>query len=114
MKKLGQVLFLALLATSACAEEYPEEPTWNGEIELIISANCGRCHGEELHNGAPAGSRLVRFRDAMEWADRILGRTIYFEDDPFGRGQMPPDSYLTNDQKEALERWVANGMPLGE
>ncbi len=47
-------LYFALLATAACAEDIPDDPTWNEDVELLLTANCGRCHGETTAPGFSA------------------------------------------------------------
>ena len=42
--------------------------------------------------------------------DRIRARAVDYENTP--DTQMPPDSYLTNHQKELLERWLDDGAPF--
>ena len=101
----------ALLASAGCAEDIPDDPTWNGEVELLLTANCGRCHGETTAPGAPPDLRLDTYDDAFAFRERIRARAVDYEET--GARQMPPDSYLSNDQKELLGIWIDNGAPLG-
>tara|TARA_R110002096_G_scaffold434832_1_gene658154 strand:- start:161427 stop:161783 length:357 start_codon:yes stop_codon:yes gene_type:complete len=111
MNKLAPIALLAALFAGACAEEIPDDPTWNGEIEIMLTANCGRCHGETLAPGVPPSMRLDIYEDAFEARFSILARSVNYEE--IGVSQMPPDSYLSNEQKEILGIWIENGAPLG-
>lgn len=111
MKLHHPFLLLALLALPACGEEIPENPTWHGEVETILVANCGRCHGETKAPGAPDMMRLDQYDGAAAVAGSILTRAVDYEE--IGVPQMPPDSYLSFDQKDILRLWIENGTPLG-
>jgi hypothetical protein len=111
VNKLAPIALFAALLTGGCAEDFPDDPTWNGEIEIMLTANCGRCHGEINVLGAPSNVRLDTYDGAMESLERIRARAVDYEEE--GERQMPPDSYLSNEQKEILGIWIENGGPLG-
>lgn len=111
MKKLSLTLFFVLLGTSACGDEYPEEPTWEGEIREMLAANCVRCHGDVRASGSHT-FRLDVYEDVLAKLESIRIRAVDYEEEEVG--QMPPNSYLTNDQKAALGRWIEDGAPRGE
>ena len=102
---------LALLAAGACGDDVPQSPTWFGEVQAILTSNCARCHGSVTAPGAPPNMRLDRFEDAVAFRDRIRDRAVDYETS--GALQMPPDSYLSNEQKEILAIWIDNDTPKG-
>ncbi len=106
-------LFVSLLCAaliSGCGEEIPSDPTWVADIEIMLTANCARCHGETKAPGVPPELRLDRYDEAFDARERIRQRAVDYEE--IGVRQMPPDSYLTNDQKEILGIWIENGAPF--
>lgn len=126
MSKASQhlIVTLAFLAVplAGCGEDLVDRPTWVGEMEVLMISNCGRCHGPtlpEIPANVPADLRLdlyqsddpsIRTISTPGVHDRIRARAVDYEDTP--ETQMPPDSYLTNHQKELLERWLDDGAPF--
>ena len=55
------VIAAVLCASLGCAENVPQDPTWFGDVQKILAANCMRCHGEPAKNNAPATFRLDRY-----------------------------------------------------
>lgn len=88
--------------------------TWHNHIAAIIRDHCHQCH----RAGRTANFPLVRFEDVEGWGPMI--------DEVIKLRRMPPwktdprcDSFanaksLTNDEIEAVSRWVADGCPEGE
>ena len=112
MNKLAPTIALfAALLVGGCGEEIPENPTWNGEIELMLKANCVRCHGDPRPRFVSTDLRLDTYNAAIDAIEDIRNRAVDYEEKGFR--QMPPDSYLSNDQKEILGIWIDNGGPLG-
>ncbi|MCP4447008.1 MAG: hypothetical protein GY811_16915 [Myxococcales bacterium] len=74
MTAIRSALFSAVLATTACASDYSDEPVWDGEIETILVANCARCHGETNVPGAPDDLRRDQYAGAFESRKRIRAR----------------------------------------
>jgi len=106
MKRLTAVA-ICVLALSGCSEDVPQDPTWFGNVQNILTANCARCHGPIKAPGVPPNLRFDRYEDSVANLDRILARAV----DPEGSGAtpMPPDSYLSNAQKDTLAIWIDNG-----
>ena len=119
---LTGVLAILGLSFAGCGEDLVERPTWVGEIEELMISNCGRCHGPtrpEIPANVPTDLRLdlyqsddpsIRTISTPGVPDRIRARAVDYENTP--ETQMPPDSYLTNHQKELLERWLDDGAPF--
>lgn len=112
LKVLGLVLVLNL-AGSLFAEDKVE---FNRDIRPILSDNCFHCHGPDP-NHRKAGLRLDErdaalkkeaFAPGKAEASELVERI--FEKDP-GRMMPPPASNkkLTEEQKQLLKRWIAQG-----
>lgn len=107
---------------AACGPEIPDAPTYFGDVQPILRANCARCHGAE-----PADPRVARFRldryvkgdaatfDAYDYAIATeteaapMIRVAVDHEAP----AMPPDYSLSDRQREILARWSALGAPKG-
>ena len=83
-------------------EPPPVVPTWEGEIEPIISSRCAGCHGDPLVAGAPYA--LATYEQVVEHKDRVVARAV--ESDT-----MPPGQALSDTDQDVLTRWVEGGTP---
>ncbi len=96
------------------------------EVRPILARNCLKCHGPD-DAVRESGLRLDRRDDAVQPADSgtaaivpgrpdesELIRRIFAEDD--AERMPPPDSNLSlsDDQKEVLRRWIAEGAEFTE
>ena len=108
--------FTSIIAIGACAEPVPSRPTWFADVQPILMANCGRCHGAIPANAQVAGVRLDRYvanddasLDAWDYRTAIVDQAV--------KGVapiMPPTYDLTDRQVAILERWVIDGAPKGD
>ncbi len=118
-------LFVSSLALAlGCGEAVPDNPTWLADVQEIIVSNCGRCHGPDRPASRPdvptdlrldlfeSSDPMLRTISSPGIVERIRTRAVDYETS--GETQMPPDSYLTNEQKETLARWIDQGAPLGD
>ena len=108
----------AAVALAAAAE--PDRATFNRDIRPIMSDTCFRCHGPD-RNARKADLRLDIRDEAIK--PTRSGRTPIVPGDPdkseivrriFATGAiiMPPASAhkaLTEAQKDAIRRWIAQG-----
>ncbi len=113
MKLLASTIVL-LAGSMASAEDRPL--AFNRDIRPILSDNCFRCHGPDTA-GRKGDLRLDRREAALEAgaispgdpdSSELISRI--FSDD--GELRMPPaESHksLTDEQKETLRRWIAEG-----
>ena len=88
-------------------------PTWHGEVQALMAANCVSCHRE----GGAAPFRL----DTPELAAAMAPAAL----DAIQSGRMPPwkpdptchryenERLLTEEQKAMFAEWVSAGTPLG-
>lgn len=114
MKHLAPLLVLA-----ACGAGVPENPTYFGDVQAILRANCARCHGADPADPKVATFRLDRYvkddastLDAYDFsigAEPAMERVAVNLSSP----AMPPDYALTDRQRELLARWIAAGAPKG-
>lgn len=112
---MHRLLLVAVFIGAGCAEPIPAQPTWFGDVQPLLLANCGRCHGAD-----PAEARLGAFRldryvqaddatlDAWDYRDAILSSAVE-RNEPV----MPPTHALTERQRELLSRWHREGAPKG-
>jgi hypothetical protein len=112
----------ACLAASMPPSAMADEPLqYNRDIKRILSENCFFCHGPD-HESRQAGLRLDSRDEALEAADSgeaaiVPGkpeasemiRRIFAESED--ERMPPPDSNkkLTDDEKDLLKRWIAEG-----
>lgn len=80
----------------------PSIPTWDVEIEPMITRRCAVCHGATLVAGAPYA--LATYEQVVEHQDRVLARAV--ESD-----SMPPGQPLSDEEQALLSRWVEGGAP---
>jgi len=103
------------LALAACAEPVPTNPTWFADVQPILTANCGRCHGATPETEMIADFRLDRYvkddansLDAYDYREAIQAHAVDLE-----VPVMPPRGSLSDRQREILDRWVAADAPKG-
>jgi hypothetical protein len=102
---------------AAPAHEQRSDPvSYSRDVRPVLSENCFFCHGQD------AGKRKGKLRLDTEEGQRSKGVVVpgepgrseivrrIFSDDPDER-MPPPDSkrHLTEEQKEVIRRWVAQG-----
>jgi hypothetical protein len=127
--KLSNSLFLApVFSLLACGGDggggVPEDPTWFGDIQGLLTTNCNGCHGVPAANGAPEYFRLDRFvagdgfevetaaqQDVFDMLDSVHSRAVNFDAD--GVGPMPPAGAMSSTQMAMLGLWIDNGAPKG-
>jgi Copper type II ascorbate-dependent monooxygenase, C-terminal domain len=107
-------LALASAVLSLCPVVFAQGPTYSKEVSRIFQAKCEICHRE----GDVAPFVLNGYDSAVAWAADIQ-RTI-------NDGTMPPwkpvpgygefrDSFaLSDDEKQTVLSWIANGMDQGD
>lgn len=118
---IGLLLFFAILPLSGCGglgddkSEGPP-PTWVGEVQPLVQANCAPCHTVPPQNGAPNAFRLDRYNraeagdtldGAFEMRERIRARAVIEGSMPFGGPSLPEE------QRTILRRWIDAGAPRG-
>ncbi|MCC6993253.1 MAG: hypothetical protein IT370_01360 [Deltaproteobacteria bacterium] len=109
-----RVLVMAAITAAGCAPEPAAAPTYYGDVQRIIAANCARCHGADPAEAKIARFRLDRYveRDArfnlFDYRDQVLHQAVERSTPP-----MPPDYALTERQRTILSRWIAAGGPAG-
>ena len=89
-------------------------PEWYGDIEPIITKNCATCH----QNEGAAPFSLTTYEEVEPLAE-IVWNSI-------ASGSMPPwlpdpdcrsyknERYLTQDEKDMIQKWVEEGTPMGD
>lgn len=113
---------LAVCASAAelRAEETPSKIDYDRQIRPILSDKCYHCHGPDAEK-READMRLDR-RDGVpkhvivpgEPDESELVRRILSEDE--AERMPPPDSHLvlTDDEKQLIKRWIAEGAEFTE
>lgn len=76
--------------------------TYNGEIRAIMVANCTRCHGQPLTNGAPFP--LVNFSQVSSRIGRIIARTNNTSN------PMPPNGLIQLSDRQLIQMWEDDGL----
>jgi tetratricopeptide (TPR) repeat protein/mono/diheme cytochrome c family protein len=113
-------LIVAAVAVAACGGEGSArpratlEPTFAGGVARVLHESCAACHRE----GGAGPFPLLTYEQAREHGRRIASMTA--------SGEMPPwppsrpvgvfvdERRLAEEEVELLQRWVSDGMPLGD
>jgi hypothetical protein len=110
---LGAALLMPRLAAAADA---PQAPTFTKDIAPIFQEKCEACHRPD----SIAPMSLVTFSEARPWARSIKARVMDRQMPPWqidrtvGIQKFKNDRSLTDDQVEAIVRWVDAGAPQGD
>lgn len=104
-----------LAACAACATDVPDEPTWFADVQPILTANCGRCHGADPYEPHLAGFRLDRYvaNDSQSVDAYDLHTFVVSQAVDLLAPAMPPDYTLSERQRDILRRWSERGAPKG-
>lgn len=102
-------------AEAPAESAHAEKVDFDRDIRPLLSNTCFYCHGPDAENRA-ADLRLDQEEDAKDWVivegepeeSELVSRI--FEEDP-DLVMPPPDQkqQLSNEQKELLKRWIAEG-----
>ena len=104
MKRLSTFAAFWLLSTVACAAE---PVSYGRDIRPILSENCFYCHGQDP-NQRKADVRL----DTAEGQKAVLKEIVERINSDDADALMPPpksNRKLSKNQKELLQRWIAEG-----
>jgi hypothetical protein len=90
--------------------------TFAKDIAPIFQEKCEECH----HQGTAAPMSLSTYKEARPWAKSIRERVItrnmppWHIDKTVGIQRFQNDRSLTDEQIDAIVRWVDSGAPLGD
>lgn len=88
--------------------------TYSNQIARILQKRCVECH----RPGEVAPFALTSFDEVVGWADMIQEVTSDGRMPPWfanpAHGNFSNDARLTDDEKQAINTWVANGCPQGD
>ncbi len=110
---LGGILALSRLSLAAGPTR---EVTFAKDIAPILQAKCQECH----RNGSMAPMSLVTYEETRPWAKSIKQRVVTRQMPPWhidrtvGVQKFKNDMSLTDQQVDAVVRWVDAGAPLGD
>lgn len=90
------------------------EITYCNQIVRILQKRCVECHRE----GDIGPMDLTNYDDVAAWSDMMLevirdNRMPPWQANP-AHGKFANDRSLSVEEKQTLEKWVANGTPLGD
>ena len=115
---------ISLLMLAACmfysgwskAADTSGSVTFARDIAPIFQAKCEECH----HEGTAAPMSLSTYKEARPWAKSIREQVItrnmppWHIDKRVGIQRFDNDRSLTDEQIDAIVRWVDSGAPLGD
>lgn len=115
---------IGLLILTACmfysgwskASDTGGSVTFARDIAPIFQAKCEECH----HQGTAAPMSLSTYKEARPWAKSIREQVItrnmppWHMDKTIGIQRFQNDRSLTDEQINAIVRWVDSGAPLGD
>src|SRR5580693_4839711 len=110
---LGGILALSRLSLAAGPTR---EVTFTKDIAPILQEKCEECH----RNGSMAPMSLVTYDETRPWAKSIKQRVVSRQMPPWhidrtvGVQKFKNDMSLTDQQIDAIVRWVDAGAPLGD
>jgi hypothetical protein len=110
------IAMCAALAPAAAAQTpNPAPVTFSKDIAPIFQAKCQSCH----EPGSIAPMSLVTYQEARPWARSIKARVAARQMPPWhidrsvGVQRFKNDMSLTDEQVDAIVRWVDQGAPQG-
>jgi tetratricopeptide (TPR) repeat protein len=112
--KRAWLLIPLLVSCGGSQESQSGEPTFSGGVASLLHRSCATCHRPE---GA-APFPLVTYEQAREHGQRIARMTRDREMPPW-RPSRPVGAFvderrLTDEEIGLLQRWVEDGMPVGD
>jgi mono/diheme cytochrome c family protein len=108
--------FLLALAGTSVAADTTRQVTFAKDIAPIFQEKCQDCH----RKGAMAPMSLVTYEEARPWAKSIKQRVAtrqmppWHIDQTIGVTKFKNDMSLSQDQIDAVVRWVDSGAPQGD
>jgi hypothetical protein len=126
--RLGRLIWrgagISLLILAACmfysgwskAADTGGSVTFARDIAPIFQEKCEECH----HQGTAAPMSLSTYQEARPWAksirEQVITRTMppWHIDKRVGIQHFQNDRSLTDEQIDAIVRWVDSGAPLGD
>src|SRR6184192_3023398 len=104
------------VAASATAADAPKVVTFSKDVAPIFQTKCQECH--QPNSIAPMS--LITYQDARPWAKAIRERVITRQMPPWhidrsvGVQKFKNDMSLTDEQVDAIVRWVDGGAMQGD
>ena len=91
----------------------PAVPTWDGDVQAIIQASCGSCHGTK------GGWSASSYADSQEeaYSSQCSGMTkgqcfsIRIKDETMPTNTSVLGAMMDSGELETLDAWIAGGMP---
>jgi uncharacterized membrane protein len=81
--------------------------TYWDDMKPLLDTNCVPCHASDLaaehRNGAPPNVNFDTYEAASASALKAVSA--------IQKDTMPPDSVLSDEEKELFRKWVNDGMP---
>jgi mono/diheme cytochrome c family protein len=114
--RIGMVAAAAAVFTAAPSAAQQSNPTFSKDIAPIFQAKCQDCHQPE----SIAPMSLISYKEARPWArsikDRVMRRQMppWHIDPSVGVQKFKNDLSLSDEQVDAIVRWVDAGAPEGD
>jgi hypothetical protein len=114
--RIGMVAAAAAVFTASPSAAQQSNPTFSKDIAPIFQAKCQDCHQPE----SIAPMSLISYKEARPWArsikDRVMRRQMppWHIDPSVGVQKFKNDLSLSDEQVDAIVRWVDAGAPEGD
>ena len=109
-------IFVTMATTATASPPVSGEALFEGHVRPLLVDRCQKCHGDEK---SESGLRLDSLAALLQGGDS--GPTIVPGDPKNsllvtvlkhgGDVEMPPDTFLPDDQIAVVERWIEAGAP---
>lgn len=116
----GKEISVPETVAEGCLITYPELPkaetsvTYNQHVGPILNENCVKCH----HKGGGAPFSLENYEKATAYGDMVAEVVSEERMPPWyahpAHGTFNNDARLAQEDKLAVQQWVAGGMPKGD
>ena len=112
--KLGWIVLILALTGSQLTAPSPQAEFFETKIRPLLHRHCYNCHDQTATAGLRLDSRAGLLRGGQSGPAAVPGKVdssllvqaIRYQHDV----KMPPSGALPNEEVEALERWISEGM----
>ena len=91
----------------------PATPTWDGQVQAIIQASCGTCHGTQggWSANSYADSQKTAYSGTCSGMTKGECYSVRIKDETMPTNKSVLSAMTSSGELETLDAWIAGGMP---